>query len=46
MEETVTDRSKPPLEVLIIHRGIQFLTIITFAAFMAWALWHLYKMFR
>jgi hypothetical protein len=38
-------RDQPPFEVLVIWRGLQFLTILTFAGFLGWAIWHLYKMF-
>jgi hypothetical protein len=34
-----------PFEVLVIWRGVQFLTILTFAAFLGWAVWHLYLRF-
>jgi uncharacterized membrane protein len=35
-----------PVEVHIIWRGLQFLTIVSFGAFLVWAVMHLYKMFR
>jgi hypothetical protein len=46
MEGTVTDSTKRPLEVIIIHRGIQILTVVTFVTFFGWALRHLYEIFR
>ena len=36
---------KVPFEVLVIWRGVQFLTILTFTAFLGWAIWHLCMMF-
>ena len=44
MEETMSE-PKVPIEVRVIWRGIQFLTILTFAAFFGWAVWHLVRMF-